>query len=107
VTRHLDFPERYRALPEPLFRRHAPEHEVLAFGSRVSGTAQASSDLDPALRDPTHPRRACAALPALRAVLSESAVPLSVSLLDWALIPETFRDEILRCHIVLFSPVRP
>lgn len=100
-------PQRYLAMLEPLFRRFAPGYEVLAYGSRVTGGAHSGSDLDIVIRHPRRPDEECAALPALRKAVRQSDIPLLVEVRDWTRIPEDFRDEIRRNHIVLFASVAP
>ena len=79
-----------------LLAAHLPDAEVLAFGSRVRGTAHEGSDLDLVLRNPADLSLPQPDLFPLREALSESNLPILVDLLDWARIPESFRREILR-----------
>lgn len=79
---------------------YAPDSEVWAYGSRVIGTAHQGSDLDLVVR-----ARGGAApagtLGELREALSDSDLPMLVDVHDWARIPDTFRREIDRAHIVI------
>ena len=84
-----------------LLRTHAPGVEVWAYGSRVNGESHAGSDLDLALRGPRLERLPDAALSALREALTDSDVPILVQAHDWAALPESFRREIERDHVVL------
>jgi predicted nucleotidyltransferase len=97
----LDLPQRY--LPEllALLQAHVPAAEVRAYGSRVNGGAHDTSDLDLVLRDPRDPLRPQANLSRLREALSASNLPILVDVLDWARIPDAFREEIERAHVVL------
>ncbi len=54
MTDRLDLPGRYREQIEVLLRRHVPGVEVWAYGSRINGKSHRGSDLDLALRSPTH-----------------------------------------------------
>lgn len=100
----LDLPESYRAELVPLLRTHVPDAEVWAYGSRLSDCAHATSDLDLVVRNPADPTQAQVALGRLREALSESGLPILVDVLDWAYIPESFREEISRAHVVVHSP---
>ena len=69
-----------------------PDCAVWAFGSRVQGTAQATSDLDLAVLAP-------AALPLQRlgqiqSVFAESYLPMSVDVVDWHRVSPEFRAAI-------------
>ena len=74
---------------------------VWAYGSRVSGRAHASSDLDLVLRNPVDLSVPQKKLVELRAAISESDLPILVDVMDWARIPQAFREEIEREHVVL------
>jgi predicted nucleotidyltransferase len=84
-----------------LLRRYVPEAEVWAFGSRVNGDGHEGSDLDLVLRNPVRLTEPQKQLGALRDALSESNIPILVDVLDWARIPEHFRREIERHHVVV------
>lgn len=98
----LDLPPAYLAELQGLFRAHVPDAEVWAYGSRLKGGSHATSDLDLVVRNPLDPMKAWAGLWELRQALSESDLPILVDLLDWASIPERFREEISRAHVVVF-----
>ncbi len=84
-----------------LIAAHLPDAEVLAYGSRVQGTAHGGSDLDLVARNPDDPALPQPNLGELREALSESDLPILVDVLDWARIPESFRQEIVRGGTVL------
>lgn len=85
-----------------ILRRHLPDREVWAYGSRVSGHSWEYSDLDlVALGDRPLP---AIALADLRDDLSETRLPYIVDLKDWRRIPRHWQDEILRCYAVIHSP---
>lgn len=102
----LDLPESYLTELLALLRAHVPDSEVWAYGSRLRGSAHAASDLDLVVRDPIDPSKAQTTMGRLREALSESSLPILVDVLDWARIPESFRTEIGRSHVVLHSPSR-
>jgi predicted nucleotidyltransferase len=86
---------------ERLIARHLPEAEVMAYGSRIRGTAHEGSDLDIVVRNPSAPDKPFDNLPALREAISGSSLPILVDVLDWAGIPDGFRAEIERRYEVL------
>jgi len=82
-----------------ILRRHVPEYEVWAFGSRVTGNAKPYSDLDLAVITDR-------ALPAevrlsMAEDFSESDLPWKVDLVDWATTGEAFRRVIATAKVVL------
>lgn len=101
----LSLPPRYLEKVRAILDRLVPDYEVWAYGSRVSGEAHDASDLDLLLYDPIEPQRPCKALYELREAFVESDLPIRVDVMDWARIPESFRQEILRAHVVV-QPAR-
>ena len=99
-TLHLS--ARHRALIESLLRKHLPEVEVWAYGSRVNGQSHDGSDLDLVLRGPGLKRIPTSALGDFEEALRESTVPFLVEVHDWAWLPEEFHREIERLHVVLW-----
>jgi predicted nucleotidyltransferase len=97
----LDLKPKHLHLLLDVLARHAPDAEVWAYGSRVNGGGHDGSDLDLVVRNPSGLDRPQERLWALRDALSESNLPMLVDVLDWARIPEDFRNEIERQHLVL------
>jgi predicted nucleotidyltransferase len=91
----------YLRLLLEVLKRHAPEAEVWAYGSRVNGGGHDGSDLDLVVRNPAGLDRPQKQLGALRDALSESDLPMLVEVLDWARLPEDFRREIERQHVTV------
>ncbi len=87
-----------------LLRRHVPDAEVWAFGSRVSGGAHEGSDLDLVLRSVPDPDRPVAGMVTLQEALQDSALPMLVDVHDWALVPAAFHAAIQRAHVTLQVP---
>jgi type I restriction enzyme S subunit len=82
-----------------ILRRHVPNREVWAFGSRVKGTARPYSDLDLAvLGDQPLPLLVRAEL---AEEFSESDLPFKVDIVDWATTSERFRQIIESEYVVL------
>ncbi|KAF0219739.1 MAG: DNA polymerase beta domain-containing protein [Geobacteraceae bacterium] len=84
-----------------LIAAHMPDAKVLAYGSRVNGTSHEASDLDLVARNPVDPSRPLQGMAELREAFSESSLPILVDILDWARIPESFRQEIIRGGVVV------
>jgi type I restriction enzyme S subunit len=85
-----------------LLRRHIPEREVWAFGSRVKKSAKPFSDLDLAIQG-TQPLE-LSTLADLTHDFSESDLPFKVDLVDWATTAPHFRAVIEAGHVVLQRP---
>jgi len=100
----LDLPPAYLHALRDLLAAHTPDAEVWAYGSRVNGQAHDGSDLDLVLRNPDQLDAPQKNLRRLRAALAESNLPILVEILDWARIPESFRREIQREHVVVAAP---
>lgn len=79
------------------------ETEVIAYGSRVTGTGHEGSDLDLIARNPYNPLVPITNLGEVRDVFSESNLPILVDIQDWARIPDSFREEIERTGVVIFT----
>ena len=86
---------------ESLLRKHLPDVDVWAYGSRVNGQSHDGSDLDLVLRGPGLKRIPIGALGDFEEALRESTIPFLVEAHDWAWLPEEFHREIERAHIVL------
>ena len=107
MTDRLDLPRRYRERIEALLRTHAPGVEVWAYGSRVNGESHAGSDLDLVLRGPRLERLPDRAIHGLREAFMESDIPILIQAHDWAALPDGFRREIERDHVVLAQAEAP
>jgi predicted nucleotidyltransferase len=82
-----------------ILRRHVPEREVWAFGSRVKGRVKPYSDLDLAfLGDQPLP---LSTQVDLAEDFSESDLPYKVDIVDWATTSERFRQIIRSEYVVL------
>lgn len=76
-----------------------PDTTVWAFGSRIKGTAKTYSDLDLALitEQPLTIRQQAK----LESAFTDSDLPFSVDLVDWASCSEAFKQIILQHYEVL------
>jgi len=98
ASRTLQLSEKHRAMVEKLLARHLPGVEAWAYGSRTKGTAKPWSDLDLVVFAGPEQKNAVAEL---REAFEESDLPFRVDLFVWDEIPETFRENIHKEHIVL------
>ena len=96
---HL-LPKHRRAL-EALLRKHLPDVEVWAYGSRVNGRSHDGSDLDLVLRGLGLKEIPSDQLGNFEEAVRESNIPFLVEARDWARLPERFHREIERDHVVL------
>lgn len=101
ATLALDLPQKYLEQVQALLRAHVPAAEVWAYGSRVTGGGHEASDLDLVLRNPGNLSEEIGALYDLKEAFIESNLPIRVDVMDWACIPESFRREIERGHVVV------
>ena len=82
-------------------KKHTPEAEVWAYGSRVSGKSHAASDLDLVLRNPADLTRSQDHLFDLKEAISASDIPILVDVLDWARPPKRFHPGIEAEYVVV------
>ena len=101
TTLMLDLPQKHLQQVQALLREYAPDAEVWAYGSRVTGGGHEASDLDLVLRNPDDLREESRALYDLKEAFTESDLPIRVDVMDWARIPESFHREIERAHVVV------
>jgi uncharacterized protein len=85
--------------------RFVPGMEVRAFGSRAAGNARRHSDLDLVVM--TKWPLEVVVLAGMSAAFSDSSLPFTVDVLDWASLDESFRRLILEGSIVLQASASP
>jgi len=100
----LELPARYREQVENLLRRHVPEAEVWAYGSRVNGLGHDASDLDLVLRGPDLRPISSGQMTDLAKGFEQSTIPILIEARDWARLPESFHEEIEQEYVVLQKP---
>ncbi len=101
MVRLLHLSERHRETLLALLRKHLPDVEAWAYGSRVNGRSHDGSDLDIVLRGPGLAKIPEIRLAGFEYALQESRIPFLVDVRDWASLPERFHLEIEREHVVL------
>lgn len=84
-----------------LLAQHLPGVVAWAYGSRVNGEAHEASDLDLVLRSPDLDKIPLLALENFIEAVRESNIPILIEARDWARLPESFHQEILRNYVVL------
>lgn len=82
-----------------IMREYAPDCEVRAFGSRVTGGARAYSDLDLAIIGDTP--LGIARLGLLKEAFEESDLPIRVDVIDWHDTSESFKQIIEGSYVAL------
>ena len=100
--REIDVRPDQLALVRQILRKHVPDHEVWAFGSRVRASAKPYSDLDLAIV--TKKPLDLATSAAMADDFSESDLPWKVDVVDWATTSEPFRRIIERDRVVVQKP---
>lgn len=92
---------RHRRVLEALLRKHLPDVEVWAYGSRVNGRGHDGSDLDLVLRGRELEEISFDRLADFEEAVRESTIPFLVEARDWARLPEQFHREIEREYVVV------
>ena len=77
--------------------------EILAYGSRVDGSAHDTSDLDLVIKCDSGKVLDISEFMSFKDGIQESNIPILVQVLDWNRIPNNFRCNILNNYEVLFS----
>lgn len=94
----IDLHPRHLAIVQQILAEHAPNAEVWAYGSRVTGRAHEGSDLDLVLRaqEPTGEPVA-----ALHSAFADSALPFLVDVHRWHELPPSMQAEVQVRHVIL------
>ena len=99
----LHLQPKHREVLAELLRKHLPDVEVWAYGSRMSGKSHDGSDLDLVLRGPGLKEIPIGQLGDFEEAVRESSIPFLVEARDWARLPARFHGEIERDHVVLLK----
>ena len=103
---HLEISEKHRTMVETLLQEHFPDTEVWAYGSRVNGRSHDGSDLDLVLRNTDSRPLPAARMQVIVEAFRESNIPFLVDIHDWSALPDRFRAEIERDHVVMIAGTR-
>jgi predicted nucleotidyltransferase len=87
------------AIVQNILRKHVPDREVWAFGSRVTGSARRYSDLDLAII--TDAPLSFKIRGDMTEDFSESDLPFRVDILDWATTRDNFRRIVEKDRVVV------
>jgi len=101
----LDLSPRDLAIVQNILRKHIPDYEVWAFGSRTKGTARRYSDLDLAIIINTP--LSWQIRGAMAEDFSESDLPFRVDVLDWATTQDNFRRIVEQDRIIVQAGKQP
>ena len=93
----LDLKPEYRMLVEKILAAHLPGKTVWVYGSRIKGKSHEGSDLDLLIKSFVTPDE----LGNVRQALSDSNLPILVDIVDWDSIPDSFKKEIEKEHLIL------
>lgn len=80
---------------------YLPDVTAWVYGSRVKGDAHEASDLDVVLRSVDLKPIPVMVLEDFLEAVRESNIPILVEARDWARLPDSFHQEILKNHVVL------
>ena len=95
----LDLPPKTLNLLKQLISEHLGDVEVWAYGSRVKQQNHEGSDLDLVV---VSDNVTWSDVLAFREVLRDSNIPIFVDVMDWNVIPESFKQEIQSCHVPIY-----
>lgn len=98
-TPNIDIRPDHLQIVRDILRKHVPQYEVWAFGSRAKWLAKQYSDLDLAII--TDQPLSLAVSAALADDFSESDLPWKVDVVDWQTTGESFRKIIERDKVVV------
>ena len=98
LDRTIDITAEQRETILALLERHLPHTTAWVYGSRVKWTSRPQSDLDMVVfASPEQAGR----VTDLREAFEESDLPFRVDLFVWDAVPEQFRKQIKRDHVIL------
>ncbi|MFC0323368.1 nucleotidyltransferase family protein [Gallibacterium melopsittaci] len=95
----IDIQPQHLAIVQQILQTYLPTYEVRAFGSRVKGTATTFSDLDLVVmsEQPLDLRTLCQ----VEMAFSESDLPYTVDIVDWATTSQKFQEIIGKKCVVI------
>ncbi|MDX2002288.1 MAG: nucleotidyltransferase domain-containing protein [Chitinophagales bacterium] len=97
--------EKDKAILADIFAKAGVPIEVWLYGSRVKGGHHEASDIDLVLRTRDLRPIDIDTLMQLQQAITESNIPVLVELRDWARLPDSFHENILRHYEVIFPSV--
>ncbi len=103
----LDLKPEHLHILRGILQAIVPDCDVWAYGSRVHGHNHDASDLDLVVHQPDDSVQPLETLTDLQDALVESPLPILVQVMDWARIPESFKEEIRRGYVVVQGKYHP
>jgi type I restriction enzyme S subunit len=103
--RPIDILPRDLEIVRAIVRKFVPGIEVRAFGSRTLGNARRHSDLDLVVM--TERPLGVFVLAGMNAAFSDSSLPFTVDVLDWASLETSFRDRIRGGSVIIQESASP
>ena len=94
--RFIDLDADQLRMVKEIINRYIPNKKVWVYGSRITQEAQETSDLDLVVFDCSSDE-----IYDLRENFSKSDVLVSVDIMDWENIPDSFRETIKKEYVVL------
>lgn len=101
MTTRLLLREQDRKRLTELLNAYLPAVTAWAYGSRINGDAHEASDLDLVLRSPDLSPIPLEDLDAFLQALQQSNIPILIEARDWARLPPSFHQEILKKYAVV------
>lgn len=98
TSMNIDVDIKYQKIIRDLLKKHLPNTEVWAYGSRVKWSSNPQSDLDMVTFATKEQRLA---ISNLKEAFEESSLPFKVDLFVWDEVPEQFHENIKEEHVVL------
>ena len=98
ITTSIDITPQQRETILDLLKKCLPDTVVWAYGSRVKWTSRPQSDLDMVVFAAPEQKQQVSNL---REAFEESSLPFRVDLFVWDEVPEKFRANIKKEHVVL------
>lgn len=100
MTKNLYLREKDQRQLRDLLARFLPEVSVWVYGSRINGTAHEASDLDIVLRSSDLSLIPILELEDFLQAVKDSTIPILIEARDWARLPASFHQEILKNYVV-------
>lgn len=99
----LKLSKEYLTVIKTIIKQLIPTCEVWAYGSRVNGNCHTASDLDLVVRQEGALEKPSKDIALLKEAFRNSELPILVDVMDWAYLPETYRNEIKKRYVVIQS----
>ena len=99
----LKFKSHHLKMLLKLIEQYFPQAQIWAYGSRVNGDCHEASDLDLVARNQAALDQPLPDLFDFQETLVESNLPIRVDVVDWARIPVSFKQEIVRGYVEIWQ----